>query len=76
MLEEVSSEVISVNEEDSVSSDFIGSEEPCIVDYNSSSQISEKTLKLTLWYDNEWSYAAQMIRMCRYIFNVNKNEDA
>ena len=73
MLEEVSGDIITVNTEDCVSSDFIGCESPCVVDYNSTSQISEKTLKISLWYDNEWAYSSQMIRMCRYIFNVNKN---
>ena len=74
MIEEVSGDVITVSEEESVSSDFIGYESPSVIDYNSTYQVSERTLKITLWYDNEWSYAAQMIRMCRYIFNVTKNE--
>ena len=74
MIDEVSDEIMIVNEEELVSSDFIGYECPCVIDYNSTYQVSENTLKITLWYDNEWSYAAQMIRMCRYIFKINKNE--
>jgi glyceraldehyde 3-phosphate dehydrogenase len=74
MIEEVSGDVITVSEEDSVSSDFIGYESPSVIDYNSTYQVSDRTLKITLWYDNEWSYASQMIRMCRYIFKVTKNE--
>ena len=74
MIEEVSDEIITVNEEESVSSDFIGYESPTVIDYNSTCQVSERTLKITLWYDNEWSYASQMIRMCRYIFKITKNE--
>ena len=73
MLEEVSDEVITINKDECVSSDFIGCESPTIVDYNSTSQISERTIKVSLWYDNEWSYSSQMLRMCRYIFKINKN---
>jgi len=63
----INDKVIVINRENSVSSDFIGYDSPCIIDYNSSMAVSERTLKLHLWYDNEWSYAAQMIRMCHYM---------
>lgn len=63
-------EIITVNRERSVSSDFISHETPCIVDYHSSMQISDRSLKLHLWYDNEWSYASQMIKMCIHIYSV------
>lgn len=71
ILEEVSDDqLIIINKEKGVSSDFIGCEAPCIIDYHSSVEISDRSLKLHLWYDNEWSYAAQMIRMCIYISSV------
>lgn len=71
ILEEVSDDdVIIVNKESCVSSDFIGCDSPCIVDYNSTTEISRRSLKIQLWYDNEWSYAAQMIRMCDYMLSV------
>ena len=71
ILEEVSDDdVIIVNKENCVSSDFIGCNSPCIVDYNSTTEISKRSLKIQLWYDNEWSYAAQMIRMCDYMSSV------
>tara|TARA_R110001592_G_scaffold18816_14_gene77826 strand:- start:25294 stop:26286 length:993 start_codon:yes stop_codon:yes gene_type:complete len=71
ILEEVSNDdVVIVNRESCVSSDFIGCYSPCIVDYNSTTQISRRSLKIQLWYDNEWSYAAQMIRMCDYMSSV------
>ena len=71
ILEEVSDDnVIIVNKESCVSSDFIGCGSPCIVDYNSTTEISKRSLKIQLWYDNEWSYAAQMIRICDYMSSV------
>ena len=66
--------IISLNVDDCVSCDFISNESPTIIDYNSVIQVSEKTLKLNLWYDNEWSYASQMIKMCNFIFLRNKGE--
>ena len=67
-LEEISDDrIIIVNKENCVSSDFIGCDAPCIIDYNSTIEISERSLKIQLWYDNEWSYSAQMIRMCDYM---------
>ena len=71
ILEEVSDDnIIIINKESCVSSDFIGCDSPCIVDYNSTTQISRRSLKIQLWYDNEWSYAAQMIRMCDHMSSV------
>lgn len=67
-------EVISVNHDNCVSSDFMTSEIPCIVDYNSVLEISPKSLKIQIWYDNEWSYSSQMLRMCDFMFEHNKNE--
>ena len=65
--------IISINRDNCVSSDFIGCDSPTIIDYNSTIEITERSLKLQLWYDNEWSYAAQMIRMCQYINEFNEH---
>ena len=46
-----------------VSSDFIGTTNPSIVDENASMHLGENRFKLMIWYDNEWSYANQMIKM-------------
>jgi glyceraldehyde 3-phosphate dehydrogenase len=52
-----------VSKDKCVSSDFIGSECPTIIDYHHSHQINSKSIKFTLWYDNEWSYVSQMIKL-------------
>lgn len=64
-------DVIIVNEENLVSSDFIGTTQPTIIDYHSTFQIDDCSIKFTLWYDNEWSYSAQMIKMVKCMYNKN-----
>ena len=64
-LEKLQNDVLIVNKEKLVSSDFIGTRHPTIVDYYSTFQIDDKSIKFTLWYDNEWSYASQMIKMVK-----------
>ena len=72
-LEEVKNEVITTNNNKLVSSDFIGNKTPTILDTNSTLQLTDKCIKFTLWYDNEWSYTAQMIRLLKFIHNKNNN---
>lgn len=62
------SEVIEVNTQNCVSSDFITTTTPTIVDKQNCYQIDDKSIKFTLWYDNEWSYCSQLIRMIKYIY--------
>jgi glyceraldehyde 3-phosphate dehydrogenase len=64
-------EVVAVNKKKLVSTDFIGTTHPTIVDYHSTFQIDPNSIKFTLWYDNEWSYSAQMIKMVKTMFNKN-----
>ena len=70
-ISEINSEVIEINKDNAVSSDFIGNKKPSILDYNSTIQISDKIIKFTLWYDNEWSYASQMILMTKHMDQYN-----
>lgn len=74
-LEKLQNDVLIVNKEKLVSSDFIGTTHPTIVDYYSTFQIDENSVKFTLWYDNEWSYAAQMIKMVKVMYNKNNQVD-
>ena len=54
-----------------VSSDFIGTTHPTIVDYNSTFQIDRNSIKFTLWYDNEFSYAASMLNNIKHMHKRN-----
>jgi glyceraldehyde 3-phosphate dehydrogenase len=55
---------------DAVSSDFIGSREAAILD--ATATISNgKNLVLYLWYDNEFGYSSQVVRMVSKMAGVN-----
>ena len=72
-IEKIKDEVITTNNKKLVSSDFIGDKTPTIVDTNSTIQLTEKSIKFSLWYDNEWSYSAQMVRLMKHMFEINNN---
>ena len=73
--EKIKDDVITTNKNKLVSSDFISNPTPTIIDTNCTTQLTEKSIKFTLWYDNEWSYAAQMIRMVKHMFNTNEQKN-
>jgi glyceraldehyde 3-phosphate dehydrogenase len=54
---------------DAVSSDFIGSREACTVDANATI-VNGKNMILYLWYDNEFGYSAQVVRMVNMMAGV------
>ncbi|MBI95543.1 phosphoglycerate kinase [bacterium] len=68
-------DVIKINKDNLVSSDFIGSSSPTIVDYNSTQQLHSKGIKFSLWYDNEYSYCANMLRLIKSMYEYNNNEN-
>jgi len=63
--------VYDVNSKNVVSSDFMTTESPCILDVNASMNMGKDKIKLMLWYDNEWSYSTQLIRMMKYMYHYN-----
>ena len=72
-IEKIKDDVLTTNNDKLVSSDFIGNKSPTILDNNSIFQLTDKSIKFTLWYDNEWSYSAQMIRLLKHMFEYNQN---
>ncbi|XP_047521799.1 uncharacterized protein LOC125060779 isoform X2 [Pieris napi] len=54
-------DIITISNEEAVSSDFFGENHSCIVDVNSSFQLSSNFLKLVCWYENEYSYACRVV---------------
>jgi len=54
---------------DAVSSDFIGSKEACTVDATAT-KVNGKNMILYLWYDNEYGYSAQVVRMVSRLAGV------
>jgi len=66
-------EVYSVNNLNLVSSDFVTTTTPTILDIKASIDIGSGKFKLMLWYDNEWSYSTQLIRLCEEMYKHNSN---
>ena len=54
-----------------VSSDFMTTENPTIIDTESSMKMRPHQYKFTIFYDNEWSYSSQAIKLLNYIHNHN-----
>lgn len=65
---------IQVNKKNLVSCDFTTTKYPSIVDKQASMKVGDNIFKLMIWYDNEWSYSAQVITLIEKMieFNLNK----
>lgn len=68
---EKNSDIIKINKLNLVSSDFISTIYPSIIDKSASIDLDNNSYKLMVWYDNEWSYSAQVLRLLKYIINCN-----
>lgn len=64
-------QIFSVTKGKRVSSDYMTNDTPCNVDLGASIDMGNGKFKLFLWYDNEWSYCAQLLRLAREMFSVN-----
>ncbi len=64
---------IQVANENHVSSDFISTKCPSIVDKRASMELSKNEFKLLIWYDNEWSYTSQLISLINTIIKHEVN---
>ena len=67
MYSEFYGDVFLINEKQLVSSDFMTTKTPCILDLNASLSLGNSIFKLMIWYDNEWSYSSQILRLINYI---------
>jgi glyceraldehyde 3-phosphate dehydrogenase len=64
-------QTVDFSEKNLVSSDFTSTNVPCILDLNASMELGNGKFKLMIWYDNEWSYSAQLIRLVQSMYNKN-----
>lgn len=62
---------IELNDKSLVSTDFNTTENPSIIDKNASLDLGNNEFKLMIWYDNEWSYSSQVIKLLNYIIEKN-----
>lgn len=63
--------VFDINTKKLVSCDFITTTCPCILDIPSSIDMGDGNIKIMVWYDNEWSYSSQLIRMVNHMIKQN-----
>ncbi|USN53808.1 MAG: type I glyceraldehyde-3-phosphate dehydrogenase [Candidatus Nomurabacteria bacterium] len=59
--------VLAVNEEPRVSSDFIGDPHSAIVDLPLTNVIGGDLVKIVAWYDNEWGYSTRLVEMAQKV---------
>jgi len=67
--------VFDINNKNLVSSDFITTNTPTIIDTKASIDMGLGKFKFFLWYDNEWSYSAQLIRLCESMYKFNSKDN-
>ena len=65
---------IQVCYKDLVSSDYITTTCPSIVDKNACMNLGNNQFKIMIWYDNEWSYANQLVKSIEMIDEYDKKD--
>jgi glyceraldehyde 3-phosphate dehydrogenase len=55
--------ILTVTEEELVSSDFIGNSHSAIVDLKLTAVVAGNMLKVMAWYDNEWGYSNRLVEL-------------
>jgi glyceraldehyde 3-phosphate dehydrogenase len=55
--------IVTVTEEDLVSSDFKGNSHSAIVDLNLTNVVAGNLVKVVAWYDNEWGYSNRLVEL-------------
>ena len=59
--------VVGVSDDELVSSDVIGDPRAAIVDLTLTQVVDGDLVKLFSWYDNEWGYSAQLVRVAQVL---------
>ena len=55
--------IMGVSEDPIVSTDVIGDDRPSIIDLSGTRVVDGRFLKVMAFYDNEWGYANQLLRV-------------
>lgn len=63
-------DVMSVEHEHLVSSDYIGMSQSCIVAGRQTRVVGGRMLKMIAWYDNEWGYSSRVVDVARLVGGV------
>lgn len=62
--------VLGYTDEKVVSTDFVGHSAPSTFDAEAGIALDSTFVKVVAWYDNEYGYTCQVIRLAKYIANV------
>lgn len=65
------SNVIAVNDDELVSSDFLGWEQSCIVDSAATVMLNSNTAKIIAFFDNEHAYSVRLLDLIVYMYKVD-----
>ncbi|AQQ15305.1 Glyceraldehyde-3-phosphate dehydrogenase [Corynebacterium glaucum] len=65
--DEVLGRALEYTEDEIVSSDIIGNSHGAIFDAGMTRVIDNNMVKIISWYDNEWSYTSQYVRMTKHV---------
>ena len=68
--------IIGYTKDQLVSTDLIGNPCPCIFDENAGLMLDHDFVKLIAWYDNEWGYSCQVVRMLDHMATIDAEEEA
>ncbi len=66
-------DVMTYTEDAVVSMDFLGCSAPSAFDGKMGIELNDKFFKLVGYYDNEFGYTCNMLRLCRHMANVDGN---
>ena len=67
--------ILTVTEDEVVSTDFIGSRYSSVIDARAGIQLNPNFVKLIAWYDNEWGYSRRVCDLIVYIAGVDAQSD-
>ncbi|KAL4955802.1 hypothetical protein BDW69DRAFT_107997 [Aspergillus filifer] len=59
--------ILSVSDEELVSSDYLGDGHSAIVDGPACMELNERFFKIMAWYDNEWGYSSRLLDLTGHI---------
>lgn len=65
-------DVVEYVDDEVVSCDFIGDSIASIFDVRKAIQLNDRTFKFVSFYDNEWGYSVQILRMIRHMASVDE----
>ena len=66
--------ILTVTEEELVSSDYIGNSHSAIVDLKLTNVVGGNLLKVVAWYDNEWGYSNRLVEVTADVGKLLQDE--